>query len=195
MIQTAGIVLAGGRSSRFGSPKAFALDQGMFYYERSYAALESVCEQVVIVTLEELLDRYPNRQHVITDCALYAGQGPLAGIYSAMIELPANRYVVLPCDMPYITGAGLARLLEEAPPDARVCAVEHTGRKHPLVGCWNRSMLEPIRLALEQEQLGVVKLLDQSDAIWMDGEALFEDAHLAMRNFNRPDQIFGMKDL
>src|SRR5690606_29445882 len=133
----------------------------------------------------------PNRQHVITDCALYAGQGPLAGIYSAMIELPANRYVVLPCDMPYITGAGLARLLEETPPDARVCAVEHAGRKHPLVGCWNRSMLEPIRLALEQEQLGVVKLLDQSDAIWMDGEVLFEDAHLAMRNFNRPDQIFG----
>ena len=101
-MKTAGIVLAGGLSRRFGSPKAFArFDSGIFMNEQS-KRLESFCEEVIVVTREELLERFPQSVNTITDLPEVAGLGPLAGIYSAMETVDADAYVVLPCDMPYV---------------------------------------------------------------------------------------------
>ena len=78
MTRTAGILLAGGRSTRYGSPKAFAVEQGEYYYERAYAALALVSDPVVIVSLDELQPRFPAGRLVIADRERYRGCGPLA---------------------------------------------------------------------------------------------------------------------
>lgn len=186
-MRTAGILLAGGQSSRFGSPKAFAVEQSAYYYEYAYAALESVCTTIVIVTLEELRHRFPEDRHVIIDCEQFSGRGPLAGIYSGMLELDAARYVVLPCDMPFIASDGLASLLAAMPEGVDVSAVHLDSRRHPLVSCWSRSMREPLQLALEEQRHSVLQLLDTVRTLWLDGESLFADAHRALRNINRPE--------
>ena len=56
------------------------------------------------------MERYPTEVKVVTDLAGIAGLGPLAGILSAMESVEADRYVVLPCDMPYIDGIMLLKL-------------------------------------------------------------------------------------
>lgn len=185
---TVGILLAGGRSTRYGSPKAFAKWQGKYFYEWVYEALAAVCDHVVIVALEELEHRFPARLHVVTDCDPYKGNGPLAGIYTAMLERPADRYLVLPCDMPCMSSAGLTRLLAETR-DAPAYAVEWAGSQYPLVSCWQPSMVASLREALEQRQYGVIRLLNKAGAVWLAGGTLFEDAEHALQNWNRPDQI------
>ena len=107
-----GIVLAGGLSRRFGSPKAFARIENEYFYERAIDALEPHCDEVVIVTRPELLDRYAPSEKVITDLPEFAGLGPLAGILSAMESVEADRYVVLPCDMPYVNAEVIRRITD-----------------------------------------------------------------------------------
>lgn len=190
-LKTAGVVLAGGRSVRFGSPKAFGLHQGRYFYERAVDALAPVCDAVVIVTREALKERFPDHLSVITDHEDYQGLGPLAGIYSAMCAVQADRYAVLPCDMPFMTSDVTARLLEAAG-GQNVCAVRLGERKHPLVSIWSRAMLEPLRKALDGGRYRVLELLEQADAEWLDGSTLVPDAGDAerfFRNVNSPDQM------
>ena len=75
------------------------------------------------------------------------------------------------------------------PAGADVCAARLDGRLHPLVSCWKRSMLEPLQAALDQRRYGVLRLLEQANTVWLDGDSLFADARHALRNINRPDQI------
>src|SRR5699024_2705154 len=105
MEKTIGILLAGGRSSRYGTEKAFADVEGISFYEASYYVLESVCDEVIIVTRKDLMHLFPPIYQVITDIDKYVGCGPLAGIYSAMMYKEAENYIVLPCDVPLIAQA------------------------------------------------------------------------------------------
>lgn len=186
---TVGILLVGGRSVRFGSPKAFAVHHdGSYFYERGYAALAAVCEHITIVTREELLHRFPSNLHVVTDIASYQGDGPLAGIYTAMVMHRAERYVVLPCDMPYVNAQVLRTFVTHAAmrEDALVCAIQCGEEKYPLVSCWSKEMLEPLDQALKRGQRGVMKLLGQVGAAWLEAAKLTDHPEYVFRNINRP---------
>ena len=71
-----------------------------------------------------------------------------------MESVEADRYVVLPCDMPYVDGEVITGLLTRH--DTGVTAVISEGRHHPLVSVWDRSAKKRIREALEHEQYSVM---------------------------------------
>lgn len=187
-MKTAGILLAGGESRRFGSPKAFAQKDSRYFYEWAYDALASVSEQVVIVAHPNIVDRFKSDVTVIVDDVQYAGKGPLAGLYTAMQHTTAQRYMVLPCDMPYITADVCKEVMNEAVDHEGVCAVQFNGQAHPLVSCWNAGMLNDISHALIHDQLGVMKLLSRVNTTWLDGEQLTAEAKTVFCNVNQLDQ-------
>ena len=187
---TAGILLAGGMSRRFGSAKAFAKLENKYFYQWVYSALDKVCDMVVIVTLEQLLPQFSSHLHVITDDSAYQGKGPLAGIYSGMMALPADRYVVVPCDMPYISGEGLMALLNAtATTSALVSAVSLHSKQHPLVSCWKPEMQLAIKNSLDNWQYRVTDLLTAAGAMWIEGNLLSHNAAEMLQNFNCPEQV------
>lgn len=138
MKKTVGILLAGGMSRRYGSDKAFAKINDYYFYEKAYHALEGVCDEVIIVTRKELLDLFPADYTVITDIDAYVGCGPLAGIYSAMMYREAERYVVLPCDMPLIDSHIMKQLLCRH--QTEITIVEVAERLQPLISVWDKSV-------------------------------------------------------
>ncbi len=71
------IVLAGGKSSRFGSPKALATINGEVFYEKIIQTLNqtNLFEKVVISTNEELKDSF-NHHNVVVDLSKYKNNGP-----------------------------------------------------------------------------------------------------------------------
>ena len=93
MKKRVGILLAGGLSRRYGSPKAFAEISGKKFYEIVYDTLNSVCDDVIVVTRKEFINWFPKEYHVIVDIDKFLGCGPLAGIYSAMEEIDADHFV------------------------------------------------------------------------------------------------------
>jgi molybdopterin-guanine dinucleotide biosynthesis protein A len=112
--ETAGVILAGGSSRRFGSPKALALLDGVPLVEIAAHSLGSVVGQVVVSTndpeslawleLPTVPDRYP-------------GRGPLAGIHAGLawaIDRGARGICCLPCDTPLVPPRFLQLLIDSA---------------------------------------------------------------------------------
>ncbi|WP_374525882.1 molybdenum cofactor guanylyltransferase [Sphingopyxis sp.] len=119
----AGVVLAGGASSRFGRDKAEEIWRGRTLLDWSIAALDPLCE-IVFVSGRE----HPDRESV-TDRPR-PGLGPLgglAGALSAAHERGYERLLSLPCDTPQLPKGLLDRLAEQKAAFAADC---------PVIGIW-----------------------------------------------------------
>lgn len=186
-MKTVGIVLAGGLSSRFGSPKAFGEIDDKFFYEYVVDAMKPYCEDVVIVTRPELVERFSSGLRVVTDVEHYAGLGPLAGIYTGMEVCPALRYLVLPCDMPFLTTDVIEQLIRQS--TGEVTAIRTAEGDYPLVSIWGSHLKEKLQQSLEENRLGVMRFLQTVKTSWINGEMLSEDYENAFRNINRVADI------
>ena len=122
-----GVLLLGGASSRFGSPKALARFRGETLAERAHRLLSEVCEEVIVVGKEaDALDLpFPVLDDGVEERA--AAYGVAAGVRAAAHDT----CIVLPVDAPRVTPALLRSLVEAE-------AVPQTG---PLPGVYTRSML------------------------------------------------------
>lgn len=186
MSYTVGILLAGGLSRRYGSPKAFAEVDGELFYERAYNALASICNQVVIVSRPELLARFPSEYDVITDLDWIAGQGPLAGILSAMTLRPADSYIVLPCDMPFVKAAETDRLMSVVEESSDITAVHNDNEKIPLFSVWSSRVKGRLQQELADRQYRVMNFMDKVETVWIESSEIHQDP-LVFRNLNNPE--------
>ncbi|WP_347549604.1 molybdenum cofactor guanylyltransferase [Pseudalkalibacillus hwajinpoensis] len=152
-MKVAGILLAGGESRRFGSPKAFATYKGEPFYRIILNQLDSIVDRSVIVSKQELIGKFQQVSsypvNVITDNESYCGMGPLAGIYSAMKSLDADYYITVACDMPLVTSDIFAFLVDKAKRhDASVVPVVD-GRVQPLCAIYHASCKPTIEANLK----------------------------------------------
>ena len=101
-----GAVLAGGRSSRFGSNKAVALLDGRTLVDHAAETLARYVDEVVIIGPEGLPD-LPR-----------PGLGPLGGIAAALdhaAERGIRCVLTIGCDMPVLPAGLIEALLRRAP--------------------------------------------------------------------------------
>lgn len=105
-----GILLVGGASSRFGSPKALARFEGETLAERAWRLLGEVCDERLAVGRLGGLP-FPS----LAD----EGTGPVAAIAAGLQAAAYDVAVVVPVDMPLLTPDAL-RLLADACRDAAV---------------------------------------------------------------------------
>jgi molybdenum cofactor guanylyltransferase len=99
-----GILLVGGMSSRFGSPKELAEYEGETLADRAWRLLGETCDERLAVGRGGLPD---------------PGTGPVAAIAAGLRAAAYELAVVIPVDMPLLTPAAL-RLLAGACRDAAV---------------------------------------------------------------------------
>jgi len=102
--QLSGILLVGGASARFGSPKELADYEGETLADRAWRLLGDVCDERLTVGRDGLAD---------------PGTGPVAAIAAGLRVAAYELAVVIPVDMPLLTSAAL-RLLAAACRDAAV---------------------------------------------------------------------------
>jgi molybdopterin-guanine dinucleotide biosynthesis protein A len=106
-----GILLVGGASSRFGSPKALASFDGATLAERAWRLLDEVCEERVSVGRVPGGLPFPS----LAD----EGTGPVAAIAAGLRRAGHEVAVVIPVDMPLLSVRALM-LLADACRDAAV---------------------------------------------------------------------------
>lgn len=129
-MKTLGAVLAGGRSSRFGSDKALAMLDGRTLLDHAAAALGPHCDAVVVVGRGEIAD-WPRPD-----------MGPLGGIAGALIHAANagfDQVLTAPVDCVRLPDDLRARL-EPAP------AFLET---QPVIGLWPVGSISDLRAILE----------------------------------------------
>lgn len=186
--RTVGILLSGGLSRRYGSPKAFARYEDRLFHERAYEALSAACRRVTVSSSASLAERFPEAYDVQLDLPEVAGCGPLAGICTVMRRVSAERYLVLPCDMPRVEPRTIRRLAELATehPEADVVAVRAAETFLPLLSVWRTGLADVLKQEIAAERLSVMKLLAKLNTVWLDASRLDEDLRI-FDNFNTPD--------
>lgn len=140
------MLLVGGASSRFGSPKALAVFAGSTLAERAWALLGEVCDERIAVG--KVADALPLPFPIVDDATDV--RAPIAGVVAGVRAAAHDVSVILPVDLPHASPV-LLRRLADACADA---AVVQTG---PLPGAYRRSCLPVLERRLGR---GALKLRD-----------------------------------
>ena len=144
----AGLVLAGGQSSRFGSNKALARLDGETLAGRMARLMRRHCGAVALSANEAL----PGLDLPVLSDPSDAPAGPLAGVLAGLRwagSLQATWLVTAPCDTPLLPEDFPARLVGAAEADGAQAAVIVSGDGvHPLSAAWRVTLLPRLEAAL-----------------------------------------------
>ncbi len=156
-----GIILAGGRASRFGgAPKGLMPVGGVRILDRLVDTFQSAFGSLpALIANDPAASQWRPGLAVIAD--LLPGRGALGGLYTAVAAAPAP-VVVAGWDMPFLT-PDLLRTLAEGLTEADACLPSGGGRwgVEPLAAAYGPGCIEPIREALEAGDLRAVAFHDR----------------------------------
>jgi molybdopterin-guanine dinucleotide biosynthesis protein A len=155
-----GILLVGGASRRFGSPKALAELDGETLAARGWRKLGEVCSERL--ALGKRQDGLAFPFEVVDDESDV--RAPIAGLVAGLRAATNDVCIVLPVDVPFIRAAHL-RALAAACADA---AVPQTG---PLPGAYRRSALPVLERRLAAGDLALRDALAEVHANVVDLDA------------------------
>lgn len=142
-------VLAGGRATRFGSDKLRAvLPDGSTLIDRPIGALRAVFGPRVALVGECHARVAARADAVIAD--RYPGRGPIGGVVSALEGCGCAAVLVLPGDLPAVTGATVRAIVDVAAREPSAWAVVgRTARgPEPCIALYRAGALAALREAM-----------------------------------------------
>ena len=182
-LKVRGLVLAGGKSSRFGEDKASVFYKGKRFIEHAADLLESIGLKPVVVTRQGA--DYPFlRCPVLRD--KLPEKGPLGGIYTAMSVFKNISFLVLTCDMPALHSSALLKLLTHQSTQHAI-VFSYNSALQPFPGIYSSSLFVPIGRRIIKGNLSMTGLLEETDdktvLSWRSDGSIF-------LNINRKEDIF-----
>lgn len=192
------VVLAGGRSERFGSDKASALLAGRPLLAWVVEAIAGACDGIIVVratgqVLPALADGV--RVTVVED--RHPGMGPLAGMIAGFEASRAELCLVVTCDAPLIAGA-VADVLVNALDDKDAAVPLIAGRAQPLLAVYRRETALPVLVgAMEAGTLSVNAATRDVRTVRPVEEdfAVADPAMLSFRNCNTREELAALESL
>jgi len=179
-------ILAGGHGRRFGGrDKSALIVEGRSIRERQLAVLKSVADDILIVGAPAAPADNPAGARAVPD--IVAGGGPLAGLYTALVEATGTATIVVACDMPFLT-APLLRHLLALTADADAVVPSTSRGYHPLCAAYTPACLPPISRRVSDGRFKMTDLLQDVRARFISAEELepFGDPERLLTNLNTP---------
>lgn len=185
-----GVILAGGRASRYGGrPKGLERVGGERIIDRVAARLREVVDDLLLIAntpdADAWLPGVRRRSDVILDA------GSLGGIHAALSHAGTSVLLVA-WDMPFVPTALLRRLLtlgESA--DAAVPESESKRGLEPLCAYYSQACLAPIERRLGQDERRVVAFFDDVKVARLpfDEVQRFGNPASMFMNVNSPEEL------
>ena len=166
------MLLVGGASTRFGSPKALAQLDGETLAERAWRLLGEACEERIAVG--KRADRLELPFDLLDDGTDV--RAPIAGVVAGLRAATHDVAVVIPVDVPLLTTAALHEL-------AAACRDVAMPPSGPLPGAYRRSALPELERALADDRLAL-----RAAIVGLDVAIVELDAALLV-NVNTPDDV------
>ena len=146
-----GVLLVGGASKRFGSPKALARLDGETLAERAWRTLGEACDERLAVGKRGELEL----PFDVLDDGIGV-RAPIAGVVAGLRAAAYDICVFLPVDCPFAT----PEVLRAFGAACRDAAVTPDG---PLPGAWARSALPVLERRVRDGRLALVRAYEELD--------------------------------
>lgn len=184
-----GLVLAGGASTRMQRDKAALEYHGRTQLEWAYELVAPHCVTTFVSVRPDQRDE-PTRAQFAQIVDRQPGVGPLAGISAALSEHPKAAWLVVACDLPFVTSHTLRTLIEARDPDRIATAFRnsHDGLPEPLCAIW-----EPASRAIAFAQLAAGKQCPRKLLINSDCKLVQLPDPSALDNINTPAELNAAK--
>ena len=182
-----GIILAGGKSSRYGKNKALVKMNGTPLIERVLAVMGSVFENLLLITNspEEYAHlKLPMKQDLIR------GLGPIGGIYTGLESISQEAGFFVACDMPFLNESLMRHILAvRGQFDAVVPRVDW--KIEALQALYSKNCLPAIRFLIESGEYQVIKFFDMVRTRYVDEAEIrvFDPQLRSFANVNRPEEL------
>ena len=180
-------ILAGGKSSRMGSDKAFLRLGGETLLSRALKAVGAVALEVRIVGDA---DKFAAFGRVVED--VYRDRGPLGGIHGALSQSATELNLMLAVDLPFVRPEFLQYLLLRARRSVAMVTVPHAaGGLQPLCAAYRRGFAEVAERSLRKGKNKIDSLFATVRTCMIE-EAELVRAGFApemFRNLNTPEEF------
>ncbi|MFC0471524.1 molybdenum cofactor guanylyltransferase [Halalkalibacter kiskunsagensis] len=130
--------------------------------ERQVRQMKKICDEVILVTNNPYvyLPILGNSIRVITD--YYKGSGTLSGMHAAFSLAKNESLWIVTSDMPYVCAEIISYMLDvKNKTDIQIIAPEWRGNLHLYHGIYDRSCLDVTKELVENDQLGLMNILEK----------------------------------
>jgi molybdopterin-guanine dinucleotide biosynthesis protein A len=184
------LVLAGGRSRRFGSDKAAVVVAEQAQLDFLVSVLAKVVSDVrVSIRSDQSGDSLRAAYSQVLD--QQTELGPAGGLLAAHKLEPESAWLVVACDMPSITANLLRELIHRREPHRGATAfVGSDGKPEPLCAIYEPATLKILQASVASDGHGVMgprQLLLDADT------ALIQPVAGSTESFNTPDELAGIR--
>ena len=162
-----GIVLAGGKSSRMGTDKAFIEYNGMPQYEYVAQQLSTFCDQVLINGQK----KYDETQcGVFSDDPEFENNGPMSGVLTAFKKFPHNSLFIVGCDYPFLTQTSLKLLLDTFELKQKTVCFRNSDTQtiEPLIAIYHKNDFHNLLEFYKSGQTSLRVFLTSNDTVILD---------------------------
>ena len=188
-----GVILAGGKSRRYGSNKALVKIDGIALIERVLAVVQSLFQYVIIITNtpEEYAHlKLPMHEDIIKDL------GPLGGIYTGLKSIQDAAGFFVACDMPFLNSR-LIRHMANLGPDYDAVVPRMDWKLEALHAYYGKSCLPAIEANINSRQYQVIRFFDQVGVRYVDEEEIraFDPDLRSFLNVNVPQELSAAEEV
>ncbi len=146
-----GVILAGGKSLRYGRDKAFELFNGLPLIERVINVMQKVFNEVIIIANNP--DKYSCLGLKIYE-DIIKGIGPIAGILTGIIKMTGKAGFFVACDMPFLNPS-LIRYMISIKNGFDIVVPRIGGNIEPLHAIYTKNCLPFIKKSISKNKLNI----------------------------------------
>ena len=184
----AGVILAGGSSTRFGSNKALAIVNGKPLIQNVADLISGLFQECLLVT--NTPEEYKFLSLPMT-YDRYKGSGPLAGIHAALLQISTPRAFVVACDMPNLSPE-LMQYMSNIKEQGYDVIIPWLGKgQEPLFGIYHKNSLTHIETCLQNNECQVIRVLEGLRVRRISEQEVLSitDNLTCFKNINRPADL------
>jgi molybdopterin-guanine dinucleotide biosynthesis protein A len=182
--ETSAIILAGGKSSRMGRPKALLPFDGEPLIAHIVRSLKELfADVVVVIAPDQVLPALPVT--VVRDEVAY--RGPVSGIYHGLNAAKGEASFVGSCDIPFLNLSLISHLVSQLR-NHDVVVPYWAGRYQPLFALYRKNVVPFLRDQLRRDELRPIFLFDKVRTRKIDEAEIrgFDPQGLSFLNMNTP---------
>ncbi len=181
------VLLAGGKSSRFGRDKSLLTIDGRPLVEATIEKCRPLFDELFVSSNAE------NKFGISGICELsdtYKDSGPMSGIHSGLTASRNEAVFFAACDMPYFNAELAAEIISRAE-GSEICIPIVGGKSEPLFGVYKKRLLPIIEELLKEGVYSIRALLEKADTCYFDCTEwlLARSAQNAFYNINYQEDL------